>query len=340
MRGMGTVVTFIIPAYNSAATLRRCLDSFVAPALFPFMEVLVVNDGSGDNTAAIAREYEAAHPIFRLINKPNGGHGSVINAAVPLAQGTYIKVVDSDDRVQTRNLAAYITALQKARAQVVLTHFRTINRRTRHIRAYRMHHLHYGRTYKFAGLWRHPARVKNVCNFHGITYRTDYYRACNIRLSEGISYEDQEYATLPFAHGPTVMPLDLFLYEYTLGDPNQSVSDTRMVQNIAQLETVLWKILGHTPRSPAAKAYFLYKTKEILLSYYMAALVKNPDKPGGRQLAERMQQRVRKQDPALTKSIQRNYMLCLLLSYSGITGSTLAAWQKSRVYRLFAGFVH
>ena len=61
------------------------------------MEILIVDDGSTDGTAAIADEYAEKHPsVVRVIHKENGGHGSAVNTGIENASGLYFKVVDSD----------------------------------------------------------------------------------------------------------------------------------------------------------------------------------------------------------------------------------------------------
>lgn len=79
---MQKLLTIVIPTYNMQDYLPRCLDSLVLydGALMEQLEVLVINDGSKDNSSAIAHEYEAKFPnTFRVIDKENGNYGSCIN---------------------------------------------------------------------------------------------------------------------------------------------------------------------------------------------------------------------------------------------------------------------
>ena len=73
------------------------------------IEVLIINDGSTDNTACIAARYPEKYPeIFRLVNKENGGHGSAVNCGISEAKGKYFKTVDGDDWVDTGALRELI----------------------------------------------------------------------------------------------------------------------------------------------------------------------------------------------------------------------------------------
>ena len=89
-------ITFAVPCYNSESYMRRCVDTLLAGG--KDVEIILINDGSTDNTAGIADEYQLRYPdIVRAVHKKNGGHGSGVNKGLELAQGIYYKVVDSDD---------------------------------------------------------------------------------------------------------------------------------------------------------------------------------------------------------------------------------------------------
>ena len=86
------LLTVTVPCYNSQDYMAACLDSLVLGG--DRVEVIVVNDGSKDNTGAIADEYAARYPdIIRVIHQENGGHGEGINQGLKMATGIYFKVV-------------------------------------------------------------------------------------------------------------------------------------------------------------------------------------------------------------------------------------------------------
>ena len=102
---MGKTLSVVIPTYNMEAYLRRCLDSVTRDDVPSSLELIVVNDGSTDGSLAIMQEYAEKRPdIVNIIDKPNGHYGSCVNAALKIATGKYIRILDADDWFDTNAL--------------------------------------------------------------------------------------------------------------------------------------------------------------------------------------------------------------------------------------------
>lgn len=99
-------VSFIVPVYSTQEFLPRCLDSLLRQTC-PDIEIIVVNDGSPDGSAAIIAEYARKDSRVRAVDKPNGGLSSARNAGMDVAHGDIIDFVDSDDYVEP-NLAEFL----------------------------------------------------------------------------------------------------------------------------------------------------------------------------------------------------------------------------------------
>ena len=90
-------ISVIIPIYNVSEFLVECLDSVEAAIGELSMEILLIDDGSTDDSGEIAKQYADEHPAFKYFHKENGGLGSARNYGVKQAQGKYISFIDSDD---------------------------------------------------------------------------------------------------------------------------------------------------------------------------------------------------------------------------------------------------
>lgn len=93
-------LSIIIPVYNVERYLRQCLESCLSQDVPKSQyEVIIVNDGSPDNSQAIIDEYSSKYDNVRVLKKKNGGLSSARNAGLNIASGDYIWFVDSDDWV-------------------------------------------------------------------------------------------------------------------------------------------------------------------------------------------------------------------------------------------------
>lgn len=90
--------SIIVPVYNAERTLKRCVDSILNQKYKDY-EIILVNDGSSDNSLEICNSYSKMHSNIKVIDKKNGGASSARNAGLDIAAGQFILFVDSDDYV-------------------------------------------------------------------------------------------------------------------------------------------------------------------------------------------------------------------------------------------------
>ena len=115
------VLSVIIPVYNMENYLKQCLDSILIPETDVDYEVVVINDGSTDSSLSIAREYEEKYPnIYKVVNKENGGYGSCFNSGIKLAQGKYVKVLDSDDYFSLASFPLFLDILKSHNEDIII----------------------------------------------------------------------------------------------------------------------------------------------------------------------------------------------------------------------------
>ncbi len=91
-------LSIIVPVYNTSQFLGRCVDSLLHQGLDEAdYEIVLVNDGSKDNSLEICRDYASRYPNVKVVDKENGGVSSARNSGVQIAQGEFVCFVDSDD---------------------------------------------------------------------------------------------------------------------------------------------------------------------------------------------------------------------------------------------------
>ena len=312
------IVTFIIPAYNAEKYLEKCLKSFLSPEINETIDVLIINDGSGDRTSMIAHEFAEKYPgIFRVIDKANGGHGSTINIGAEKALGKYIKVIDSDDWVETENLIKYVESLKESEADVILTHYYTFDINTCKKQQHKVYDEDFNSTKSLKDIMGQFDKYDDCLCFHGITYNTKFYRSCGINLSEHVFYEDNEYATFPYYKAETICSLDLFLYVYRVGDVSQSVSVESRIKKIDHERKVASSMIDFYyshKMSEAAKDYFCVKITRVLASYWITCFLCIPDRKEGRRLGKTMYKQLEDKDE-IRDALKKKYITLLFMGY-------------------------
>lgn len=115
---MNTLVSIIIPAYNSEKYLSQCLNSVIKQS-YKDIEIIVINDGSTDGTRLICEKYKAKDARIVVINKNNGGISSARNTGVKNANGSYIMFLDSDDYLSSKCVEECVKLMMSQNVEMI-----------------------------------------------------------------------------------------------------------------------------------------------------------------------------------------------------------------------------
>mgnify|MGYP002560861835 CR=1 FL=1 len=248
------LISFVVPCYNSQEYMRHCIDTLLPGG--DQVEILIVNDGSSDNTAAIADEYEKKYPdICRAIHQENKGHGGAVNTGIKNATGIYLKVVDSDDWVNEYAYGEILDTLANFYKQGTVLDMLLSNYVYEKQGAKKKTVIHYrhaipkDQIFCWDDVGRFP--VSQYILMHSVIYRTALLRECDLELPEHTFYVDNIYVFKPLPYVKTMYYLDVNFYRYFIGRDDQSVNEKVMIGRIDQQIKVnkimidefdLWKI--------------------------------------------------------------------------------------------------
>lgn len=225
------VLSVIIPSYNVSLYLRHTVYSLLDHRNAGKIEIIIINDGSKDNTADIAEELKNKYTIndksvIKVINKINGGHGSTINEGIKIATGKYIKVVDGDDTVDSEEFAELIDILEVENSDIVLNNYiedfsKTNNPVIRKI----YDNLKPGIQYRFDDLCYENYGFSSwgpilACS----SYKSSMLKNNPFKLSEKMFYVDMELNINVAILCNTITYYNLNIYRYLLGREGQSVN--------------------------------------------------------------------------------------------------------------------
>ncbi len=120
------MISIIIPVYNAEKTLKSCLDSILHQTYKQF-EVILINDGSKDNSQAIIDSYKNKCPeIIKAYSQINQGVAKTRNKGIDLANGEYLCFIDNDDYIEKDYLERLLSAIQKENSELVICGYRRI----------------------------------------------------------------------------------------------------------------------------------------------------------------------------------------------------------------------
>lgn len=230
---MDKILTIIIPTYNMEGYLRYCLDSLLIKENFEQVEVLVINDGSKDNSSVIAHEYERMYPdVFKVIDKENGNYGSCINRGLKEAVGKYVKVLDADDSFDTANFESFVSFLINVEADLILSDFALVNSE-REVKKVIRYGFEEGKMFSMSSICN--TRTFKYMQMHAVTYRRDILLSLGYKQTEGISYTDQQWIFLPMTAVRTVACFDSVVYKYLIGRAGQTINPKTKLRSMEQI---------------------------------------------------------------------------------------------------------
>ena len=280
---MKKLLTVIIPVYKVEPYINKCLDSLLIYtngedkkrildiAKMNLLDILIINDGTPDRSAEMSREYVNLYPeYFRQIDKENGGHGSVWNLGTKLANGKYIRFLDSDDWLE--NLDVLLEKLQETDADIVLTH--TMDHRENNqlwkedVKGFQYNHLYDMEIYD----WNHHKGNFLCFLHHGSTFKKDILVNELPLFLENQPYDD---SVLPFAlinGGHTLIAYDMVVYHYLMDRPGQSISSSVTTKTLnAQMQADIHSIRfieRNIVKEPTPKNLFLITRRRKIYQHW------------------------------------------------------------------------
>ena len=229
------LITFAVPCYNSAAYMDHCIKTLLEAG--DEAEIILVDDGSTDDTPAIADRYAEQYPdVVRVIHQPNGGHGEGVNQGLAHATGLYYKVVDSDDWLDVPSLHKVMAQLRTFAENPV--DMVVCNYVYEHVEDNTSHTVNYRNVFPVNKVftWEEIRKFLPSQNLlmHSVMYRTQVLRQCGMVLPKHTFYVDNIFVYQPLPYVKSMYYMDLDLYRYFIGRADQSVNESVMVKRVDQ----------------------------------------------------------------------------------------------------------
>ncbi|WP_028974244.1 glycosyltransferase family 2 protein [Spirochaeta cellobiosiphila] len=243
------LLSVIVPCYNSQDYMGKCLDSLLSDT-DEVLEVLIINDGSTDQTSQIGQDYEQRYPhIVKLVNQDNKGHGGAVNTGITNATGEYIKVVDSDDWVEESALSTILTQLKSLHSSgesidMLVSNFvyeklgAKMKKTIRYTNALPQNTVFTWNDIK-------SFRKGQYLLMHSLIYRRALLIESGLILPEHTFYVDNLFAFIPLPYVKKLYYLNVDFYRYFIGREDQSVNEQVMIKRIDQQLKVNQIMIDH-----------------------------------------------------------------------------------------------
>lgn len=272
-------LSVVIPTYNTQDYLERCVESLFDPRIDGKVQIIIVNDGSKDGSLAVAQKLAQEKDFVLVIDKPNGGHGSTINKGVEVASGKYFRVLDSDDWYETETFVKFIEQLENIDSDVVITwgYYDRVYEKKQlpYVMFDDDSFIEYGKEYKFDEFDFHN---KYLVMAH-ISYRTEVLKKNYRPLLENTFYVDNEFLLYPMVNVKTLIFLDMKIYHYFFGRPEQSMNKDVLKRNISHIERVSFSIaefLDCQKNNSEKTDYLISVASKVARTYYIYLLAYFP----------------------------------------------------------------
>lgn len=257
------LLSVAIPCYNSQEYMSHAIETLLTGG--EDMEIIIVNDGSKDNTKEIADEYAKKYPsIIKAIHQENGGHGEAVNTGLKHATGLYYKVVDSDDWVNEEALQEILQVLKKMVRDTVELDALFSNYVYENATLNKPKVMDYKTAFPKNCLfaWKDTAYFKQsqFILMHSVIYRTQLLKDCGLRLPKHTFYVDNIYVYQPLPSVKTMYYIDVDFYRYFIGRDDQSINEKVMISRIDQQIRVTKLMI---------ECYDILKIKDRKLRNYM-----------------------------------------------------------------------
>ena len=231
------ILSVAIPCYNSQEYMCHAVESALVGG--EDVEILIVDDGSTDDTGKIADRLERKYPgIVKAVHQENGGHGEAVNAGLRHASGLYYKVLDSDDWLDRESLVKVLVTLRRFIRGGKLIDMMLCNY------VYEKPSVHKHKAIRYEGVfpqerifgWSDIRKFKISQNIlmHSVIYRTQMLLDCGLELPKHTFYVDNIFVYVPLPSVKTMYYMNVDLYRYFIGREDQSVNEQVMMGRIDQ----------------------------------------------------------------------------------------------------------
>ena len=231
-------LSIIVPVYNAEEFLEKCLMSLKNQTLKD-IEILLVDDGSTDNSYEICKSFEASDSRIRVFKQENSGQSAARNRALSVSKGEYIAFADSDDWVDCDFYEKLLEAAIRYGADIACG---SVIREKKSAGKIRVNYKE-EKVYLRAQEKIDAAGVPNMCYVWNKVYRAGFLKSIDLRFVNGMVFEDTDFVTRAVYYSNKIVTVPNTYYHYWTNE-NSTVrtmrsSDKKRLDSLRSKKSVL-----------------------------------------------------------------------------------------------------
>jgi len=262
-------VSFIVPVYNVEKYIGKCLES-ISKQSIDNKEIIVINDGSTDNSLAVVNEYKNKYNFIKVINKKNKGLSAARNEGVLNAKGEYLCFIDSDDFYTCDFANAFYKICEKHNLDIIRGWYNVycdesskfITKKSLNISYYNVPLC--GKDFLVKSITEKGHEVVSVLGF----FKKEYLVKNNLKFTDGIAYEDQEFWLKCLLIDPNCKVLQTNNIFYAYRQRKESITKTPTIKKATDILYVVTELSGFLRDLNLDKLTYKCGKKHVSSSFY------------------------------------------------------------------------
>lgn len=213
---MNVLISIIVPVYNSKEYINKCLDSILNQSYENF-EVILINDGSTDNSLLILEEYETNDKRIKVFSIDNAGQGNARNVGLTKSSGEYIAYIDSDDHIEQNYLELLVSKAKSNSSDLIVCKYNRIFEKKSNFFERNFDYSFEFYEERTVVLDELPSLILSVPNSPwGKLFKTDFLVKNKIEFPVGLKYEDATFTQKVLSCNPKIDLINNFGYNYII----------------------------------------------------------------------------------------------------------------------------
>lgn len=267
--------SIIVPAYQAEGHIQRCIDSILSQDYADY-EIIIVDDGSRDDTLKACRALEKIHSQIRVVSKENGGASSARNMGIRISRGDYLLFLDSDDFwINNTLLSSLSKCISLKGADLILFGVKTQNASNGKSKTrvqFSVDDINFLETNSLAQQTEFLVSTsKFPSSAWSLAVRANLIKTNELYFKEGIVAEDIDWVISLFFHDIRVSAIEGVFHQYHKFRPGSVTSESgaKAVESLMYIvEKWAPRLRGPGLRDKALKSFLAFHYSTIFLSYY------------------------------------------------------------------------